>query len=139
MNRYDRQNAIAQQYFDVHILENSPGTVKSIIRNMKLTFLDHYILDNAYHNRYWVIKFNEEWVDAVREWTTGTSGYPINPHEGDKIFRLYGSITEARTEHFVIPEIDTTTLWEIPNRKHAKTVYHKAKNKFWKWANRRVI
>ena len=110
MNRYDKQSAIAQQYFSAEMLENGP--IKPFIRDMKIKFLDKFILDHAYHRRYWVISFHEKWVDAERE----QGSYPHQVMPGDKVFRLHGSIMEADRQDVALPiypKYDYET-WRLP-------------------------
>ena len=132
-NRYDKRELAGERYLDARVIKDQPEYVKEIIRHWKHDLLDG-ILDQAHHERYWVIRFREEWIDAQEEWPR--AGYPSDPQPGDKIVRLYGSITEAHTEHWTVPVGNPVAIWEIPNKKHAATIYQKAKSKFWEWAHR---
>ena len=114
---------MGERYLDVGILENNPGYVKDIVRHWKHDMLDK-LLDRAHHNRYWVIRFNEEWVDAERTWLSGDRRITIpTPRPGDKVVRLYGSIMEAQTERFVVPEMPLMALPDVRYVKYTPANY----------------
>jgi hypothetical protein len=129
MNRYDAKDYVGEQYITAEMFADS-GYVKHVVRAWKHEALDR-LLDEAWHGRYWVIRFDEEWLDARFAHQPGL--YYSIPREGDKIVRLRMRITEAHTERWVIPEppLPMEEVWEYSTRRYAKTVGQRIKKRLY--------
>ena len=97
--------------FTDEMLENKKY-VKHLIRNQKINALNR-VLDEAWNNRFWVIRFNEEWRDIY----PGEYGYP---HGVVKALRLRLDFNQAHSQNWVVaepPKIDTYGAWQFEHKK----------------------
>ena len=77
--------------FSNEMLENKEY-MKLIIRDLKINAL-HKVLDETWHNRFWVIRFNEEWRELYD-----------HPY-GNKALQIRLDISEAQRQQWVVPDM----------------------------------
>lgn len=75
--------------------------IKEYIRAEKIKGLTP-LLDAMYHDRWWLIRFHEEWPTEYE--IEMAKSYPYNEEWAAPTYRIYCDLREVHTEHFVIPE-----------------------------------